>query len=169
MQSRAGPARAGEGEREVAVADRLHSTAIHLLRRLRREDDSAGLSAPQLSALSVVVHAGPVSLGALAAAEQVRPPTVTRTVRSLEAAGLVVREADAADRRVARVRATAAGRRVLEEGRRRRVASLAGRLARLEPGDLAALERAAGILERVLGAEWQGSGGAIDPGERTER
>jgi DNA-binding MarR family transcriptional regulator len=164
-ESRAGE----EGERAVAVADRLHSAAIHLLRRLRREDGPAGLSAPQLSALSVVVHAGPVSLGALAAAEQVRPPTVTRTVRALEAAGLVVREADGADRRVAWVRATPAGRRVMEEGRRRRVGSLAGRLARLEPGDLAALERAAGILERVLGEEGQGSGGTIGPRERTER
>ena len=75
----------------VQVADRLHSAAIHLLRSLRREDDAVGLSAPRLSALSVVVFAGPITLGALAAAEQVRPPTMTRLVQALEAEGLVER------------------------------------------------------------------------------
>src|SRR5215472_14325726 len=76
------------------LADRLHSAAIHLLRRLRREDDASGLPAPQLSALSVIVFAGPVTLGELAAAEQVRPPTITRLVDKLEAAGLAERASD---------------------------------------------------------------------------
>src|SRR6478672_923352 len=89
------------------LADRLHSAAIHLLRRLRREDDATGLPAPQLSALSVIVFGGPITLGALAQAEQVRPPTITRLVATLEEAGLVERETDASDRRVMRVRATA--------------------------------------------------------------
>src|SRR6476646_4707632 len=71
------------------LADRLHSVAIHILRRLRREDDASGLPAPQLSALSVIVFGGPITLGALAAAEQVRPPTITRLVATLEDAGLV--------------------------------------------------------------------------------
>src|SRR3954462_3251460 len=79
------------------LADRLHSAAIHLLRRLRREDDASGLPAPQLSALSVIVFGGPITLGALAAAEQVRPPTITRVVATLEESGLVVRETDDAD------------------------------------------------------------------------
>ncbi len=48
------------------LADRLHSAAIHLLRRLRREDDASGLPAPQLSALSVIVFGGPIAIGALA-------------------------------------------------------------------------------------------------------
>src|ERR671933_1067936 len=76
----------------VATADRLHSAAIHLLRRVRRQDDASGLTAPRLSALSVIVFGGPLTLGALAAAEQVRPPTMTRIVQALEEAGLVVRE-----------------------------------------------------------------------------
>src|SRR5712692_8958291 len=99
--------------RAAAVANRLHSAAIHLLRRLRTEDDVMGLTAPLASALSVVVFGGPITLGALARAEQVRPPTITRVVHQLERRGLVTREPDAEDRRVQRVRATAKGRRVL--------------------------------------------------------
>src|SRR5215472_5992302 len=113
------------------LADRLHSAAIHLLRRLRREDDASGLPAPQLSALSVIVFAGPVTLGALADAEQVRPPTITRLVDKLEAAGLVNRVADAVDRRISRVAATPKGIKLLHDGRRRRVASLAVSLKEL--------------------------------------
>ena len=133
----------------VQVADRLHSAAIHLLRSLRREDDAVGLSAPRLSALSVVVFAGPVTLGALAAAEQVRPPTMTRLVQALEAEGLVTRHPDPADGRVVRVAATARGRRLLAAGRARRVAALARRLAALPPAERRALAQAAELVERL--------------------
>lgn len=134
----------------LRTADRLHSAALHLLRRLRREDDAAGLTAPHLSALSVVVFGGPLTLGELAAAEQVKAPSMTRIVQKLERAGLVAREADPADRRVARVRATDAGAGVLRAGRSRRVEALAERLRALGPGEREALERAAEILERVV-------------------
>jgi DNA-binding MarR family transcriptional regulator len=130
----------------AGTADRLHSAAIHLLRLLRREDDAAGLSAPRLSALSVLVFGGPRTVGELAAAEQVRPPTMTRLVQALAAEGLVSREADPADARAVRVRATAKGKRLLQEGRARRVEALAGRLASLPAGDLATLDRAAEIV-----------------------
>src|SRR5215475_12843039 len=102
------PAKSARGNRRSPddLADGLHSAAIHLLRRLRREDDASGLPAPQLSALSVIVFTGPITLGALAVAEQVRPPTITKLVATLEASGLVERETDAADRRVVRVKAT---------------------------------------------------------------
>ena len=102
-------ARPNKSERESAqddaerTADRLHSAAIHLLRRLRREDAQSGLSAPRLSALSVLVFGGPLTLGELANAEQVRPPTMTRLVTALEADGLVTREPDASDGRLTRV------------------------------------------------------------------
>ena len=112
---------------DVALADRLHSAAIHLLRRLRTQDDASGLTAPRLSALSVLVFRGPVTLGELAAAEQVRPPTITRLIRDLERDGLVRRRADPADRRVQRVQATSAGVKLLHEGRARRVAGTRGR------------------------------------------
>jgi DNA-binding MarR family transcriptional regulator len=131
------------------VADALHSAAIHLLRWLRREDERSGLSGPRLSALSVIVFGGPVTLGELAAAEQVRPPTITRLVRALEAEGLVAREPDPRDGRVTRLRATEAGRRLLAEGRARRVAALARQLAPLSAEERATLARAAELLERL--------------------
>jgi DNA-binding MarR family transcriptional regulator len=137
------------------VADRLHSAALHLLRRLRAEDDRLGISPPRLSALSVVVFAGPLPIGALAAAEGVAAPTMTRLVDGLERDGLVVREPDRRDGRSVRVRATSEGRRVLTEGRGRRVATLAAGLRRLPDRDVATLRRAAELLERVAG-----SGGA---------
>lgn len=134
---------------EEETADRLHSAAIHLLRRLRTEDEASGLSAPRLSALSVVVFAGPITLGDLAAAEQVRPPTISRLVKELERDGLVERFADPTDGRVQRLRATARGRRLLEEGRRRRVARLARDLATLSPADRRLLARASRLLESL--------------------
>src|ERR1700722_9209081 len=91
------------------IADRIHSAAIHLLRKLRREDDASGFSAPRLSALSVVVFAGPVSLGELAAAEQVRPPTMTRIVDALARQGLVTRRKNARDGRSIQIAATVEG------------------------------------------------------------
>ena len=97
------------------LADRLHSAAIHLLRRLRRVDDSTGLTAPKLSALSVIVFGGPITLGDLAKTEQVRPPTMTHLVRDLQRAGLVRTRTDSQDRRVTRVEATARGLRVLDD------------------------------------------------------
>jgi len=145
----ASPRRAAGGP-SADLADRLHSAAIHLLRRLRRQDDASGLPAPQLSALSVIVFGGPITLGALAQAEQVRPPTITKLVATLEEAGLVEREIDPADRRVARVRATARGARLLHEGRRRRVATLAADLARLPAAERACLARALPILEKIV-------------------
>ena len=146
-------------------ADRLHSLAIGLLRRLRREDDAAGLSAPRLSALSVVVFGGPLTIGALASAEQVKPPTMTRLVAGLERDGLVLRELDAADGRVVRVRATPRGERLLAEGRARRVGTLARALERLTSDEAAALDVAVGALERMLREE---AGAARDaaPGAR---
>ncbi len=138
------------GEEAARVADRLHSAAIHLLRRLRFEDAESGLTAPRLSALSVIVFGGPLTLGDLAAAEQVRPPTITRLVRDLEADGLARVLLDPADGRVRRVEATEDGRRVLLEGRRRRVERLAADLAALPPSDLDTLARAVALLEALL-------------------
>lgn len=135
-----------------ALADRLHSAAIHLLRGLRRQDEAIGLPTAQLSALSVVVFAGPLPLRRLAAAEQVRSPTMSRIVSALERAGLVARRPDPADARSALIAATAAGRRLLMDGRRRRVQDLGARLRELSRGELDALAAAAPALVRVSGA-----------------
>lgn len=137
--------------RVLALADRLHSASIHLLRQLRRQDAASGVTAPHLSALSVLVFGGERTLGELAAAEGVRPPSMTRIVQNLERAGLVARETDADDRRVGRVRATPEGVRLLQEGRGRRVAELADRLERLPEPERAALEAGVAVLQRVLG------------------
>jgi len=140
----------------VDTADRLHSAAIHLLRRLRREDTATGLAPARLSALSVLVFGGPASLTHLAAAEQVQAPTMTKIVQALEAGGLVRREPVPGDRRGARIVATARGRRVLHEGRRRRVARLAADLAALPDAERRALDRAVDILERLGGGTARG-------------
>lgn len=131
------------------VATRLHSAAIHLLRRLRTEDAASGLSAPQLSALSVVVFGGPVTLGDLARAEQVRPPTISRLVAGLVRAGLVETVPDPNDRRVQRVKATARGRALLEGGRARRVKRLTRDLERLDRHEFAVVAEAIATIERV--------------------
>jgi DNA-binding MarR family transcriptional regulator len=135
---------------EVLLADRLHSVAIHLLRRVRRADEATGISPGELSALSVVVFGGPVTLGELAAAEQVRPPSMTRVVKALEAEGLVTRAIDAVDRRVARIRATAKGNRLIKRGRSARVALLAEWLLELSAKERMTLGDATQVLERVL-------------------
>src|SRR5580700_534489 len=106
------------------TADRLHSAAIHLLRRLRVRDRESGVGPAQLSALSVLVFGGPKSLGELAEAEQVRPPTMSRIVAGLEREGLVRGHATDDGRRV-RLEATLQGVRLMSESRQRRVESLA--------------------------------------------
>ena len=133
----------------VATADRLHSAAIHLLRSLRVEDRASGLSGPRLSALSVIVFGGPVTMSALAQAEQVQPPTVTKLVAEMERDGLVERVRDREDRRVQIVQATPAGRQLLLEGRRRRVARLTAALEQLPASERKLVADASEIIERL--------------------
>jgi DNA-binding MarR family transcriptional regulator len=133
------------------IADRLHSAAIHLLRRLRVEDKAMGLSAPRASVLSVIVFRGPVSMSALAEAEQVRRPTITRLVDGLERRGLVRRVSHAEDGRVLLVEATAAGKRLLAQGRVRRVERLMKDIAHLGVEDQRVLARAAALMEGLRG------------------
>ena len=147
----AAPATGSASDEAFELADRLHSVAIHLVRRVRRSDSATGLAGPRLSALSVLVFGGPMTISELAAAEQVRPPTMTRIVGALEGMGLVEREGDPQDRRVVRVRATPRGIEVLEEGRRRRIDVLARALDRVSAEDQATIARALDTLEVVVG------------------
>jgi DNA-binding MarR family transcriptional regulator len=135
------------------VADRVHSAAIRLLRAVRVADELTGLSAPRLSALSVLVFGGPMSLSALASAEQVTAPTMSKLVADLEAEGLVSKRADKADRRGLRVEVTARGRRLMSEGRRRRLNLLRERLEKLTPGERAKLQEAADLMLRLAAGE----------------
>lgn len=134
----------------TAVADRLHSAAIHLLRRLRKQDVATGEGPARLSALSVLVFGGAKTLGELAAAEQVKPPTMSRIVSGLARDRLVEVAADAADARRMHIRATAKGKSILQQGRERRIAYLASHLEQLSAEELKALGHAVEILGRVL-------------------
>ncbi len=136
----------------LEIADRLHSTAIHLLRKLRREDARTGLNTPRLSALSVIVFAGPIALGQLAAAEQVRPPTMTRIVKALVAMGLATRRRNPEDARSVQIAATSAGKRLMMRGRERRVRALAAQVDRLTQHERSTLRQAEAIISRVVTA-----------------
>src|SRR6266480_1391658 len=136
--------------REGQVADRLHSAAIHLLRSARRTDPLTGVSPAQLSALSVLMS-GPKTLGDLAAAEQVRPPTMSRLVSAMERAGVARKTINRNDARVIRVHATPKGLRALSRGRSMRIAAIERLLHELDPADLATVEHAVSTIETLLG------------------
>ena len=133
----------------VGLADRLHSVAIRLLRRARREDAAMGLPPAQASVLSVLVFGGARTLSALADVEQVKAPTMTRIVDALERAGLAQRQPDADDRRKLSIAATTAGIRLMQQGRSRRVKALAHLLADLDRNERATLDSAIALLGRL--------------------
>jgi DNA-binding MarR family transcriptional regulator len=134
----------------LAAADRLHSAAIHLLRRLRKQDAATGEGPARLSALSVLVFGGAKTLGELASAEQVKPPTMSRIVAGLERSGLVDIARDPHDARRMRIRATGKGTLLLQRGRERRIEYLASYLAKLTKEELDQLSAASKILETLL-------------------
>ena len=144
------------------LADRLHSAAIHLLRRLRKQDVATGEGPARLSALSVLVFGGPKTLGELAAAEQVKPPTMSRMVAGLARDHLVTISADPHDARRLRIAATAKGTCLLQKGRRLRIAALTAHLGSLTPAQLARLGEAVEILEGLL-ARWNWNGPVVTP------
>jgi len=146
----AGAVSASHTAERSALADRLHSLAIHMLRRVRRGDEAAGLSAPRLSALSVVIYRGPISLTELAKAEGVTAPTMTRLTQALVRSGLVEKSINQTDNRVVLLRATPAGKRTLDIARAKRLAALEELLERLEPDDAALVERAVSALEPLF-------------------
>ena len=115
----------------AAIAARLRLSATRLARQLRQESDAA-LTPSQLSALASIDRHGPVTLGALAEQERVAPPSVTKVVGKLEAAGLVARRLDDRDRRVAWVSVTTLGANRLAQIRQRKTAWLSARLAQLD-------------------------------------
>ncbi|MBI3438083.1 MAG: MarR family transcriptional regulator [Proteobacteria bacterium] len=112
-------------------------------------DDETGLSAPKLSALSVLVYRGPSSLKDLARAEQVTAPTMSKLVADLEADGLAAKRADREDKRGLRIEVTARGRALFEEGRRRRLALLRNKVAQLAKAEQSLLGEAAALMLRI--------------------
>ncbi|MBV8980103.1 MAG: MarR family transcriptional regulator [Acidimicrobiia bacterium] len=141
---------------EAELAARLRLSVTRLARRLRQQAAAESEVSPsQLSTLASVDRLGPITLGDLAAVERVQPPTMTRIVAALDEAGLVRREVDQNDRRIARVQTTVAGRKFLERSRGRKEAYLAARIRTLDADDRAILARAAVILEKILEGEGQ--------------
>jgi DNA-binding MarR family transcriptional regulator len=135
----------------LEVADRLHSAAIHLLRQARKQDVLARQGPARLSALSVLVFGGPMALGQLAAAEQVKAPTMSRIAAGLKRSGLAAIETDARDGRRIRVTATPKGERLLQRARVRRIRLLAENLSGLKETELGTLLKAAELMERAVG------------------
>ncbi|MFZ0734116.1 MAG: MarR family transcriptional regulator [Candidatus Sulfotelmatobacter sp.] len=135
------------------MADKLHSAAIHLLRRVRKQDAATGEGPARLSALSVLVFGEAKTLKELAAAEQVKPPTMSRIVAGLARSRLVGIGDDPEDGRRMRIRATGKGTRLLEKARRMRIEALASQLIRLPADEQGDLGKAVEILGRLL-QEW---------------
>lgn len=131
------------------MAARLDSVSAKLVRIVRRDQHSDLISPPRLSALATIVRTGPLSLSALAAAEQVRAPTMSRIVEELVQEGLVIRETPPADRRSVRISPTEAGKSLLERAGKQRVGALTKRLDTLAESEKRALLRAVELLERV--------------------
>ena len=94
---------------------------------------------------------GSKTLGDLAAAEQVRPPTMSRLVSEMERAGVARKVSDRADGRVVRVHATQKGTRALARGRAMRIEAIERLISELDPDDLSNLERAVSTIEKLLG------------------
>ena len=132
------------------LADRLHSAAIHLLRHVRVQDAASGLAPARLSALSVLVFGGAMSLNDLARAEQVRPPTMSRIVDALESENLIRRTVNPRDRRAVVLEATEKGTAILWQGRKRRVKFLAKHLSRLSEQECKQIEAAIKAIQKAM-------------------
>lgn len=132
------------------AVERFHHLAIALLRSLRKVDEANGLSGPRASALSVLVFRGPQSLGELAAAEGVKPPTMSRLVKAMQAQGWVDSEMAAHDQRAVRIAASARGRKLLLRGREKRLAAIRMLLGDASAEERKALEVVVELLARTL-------------------
>jgi DNA-binding MarR family transcriptional regulator len=132
------------------IAEQLHSSTIHLLRQLRRADKASGTTAPRLSALSVIVFNGPITLGKLADMEQVRPPTMTRIVNALEGERLILKTRGENDGRMVHLSATNQGRKLLLEARVRRVSLLANAIKKISEPEQANLVSALSTIQKLI-------------------
>ncbi len=131
-----------------AVIERFHHAAIRMLRSMRAVDEAGGFSGPRASALSVLVFVGPQSLGDLAAIEGVKPPTMSRLVKAMQAEGLVEATPQSHDQRQIRIAASERGKRALMKARERRLAALQDMLRDASPPEIQAMEKVVALLTR---------------------
>ncbi|MDQ3733125.1 MAG: MarR family transcriptional regulator [Actinomycetota bacterium] len=134
----------------AALAHDLRLAVMRLSRRLRSQRANTSVTLTQLAALSTLRAKGPMTPGELASHERVQPPSMTRVLASLEAAGLVARTKHDTDGRQVIVKVTDRARDLLDEEIGMREAWLAQRLNELDPEDREQLRRASAIIERLL-------------------
>jgi DNA-binding MarR family transcriptional regulator len=143
----------GDDVRRSALADRLTSATLRLVRRIRQEDHALGETPARLSVISTLINRGPTTLTDLAEIERVRPPTLTRLVQALERDGHVVRRRARHDGRVWVVTTTSNAWKLLQDASGRRVGVLRSGLRTLQPDEIRVLEEAAVLLERLAADE----------------
>lgn len=134
---------------QAGLASALRIAVMRLARRLRNEREDTSLTLTQLSTLGTLARIGPLTLGELAAAERIQPPSMTRIVTGLQERALVVREPDASDRRLVIVRLADEGKELVAADRRRRDAWLNQRLRELSPEEREVLRQAVPVLEKL--------------------
>lgn len=132
---------------ELAAGLRLAVT--RLARRMRQQAETP-ITPSMLSALATVEAKGPLTLRELAESERIQPPTMTVIAARLEDAGLVTREVDRDDRRIARLSISTQGQKLLNKHRTRKEAFLATKLAGLSADQLATIKSAVSIFEKLL-------------------
>jgi DNA-binding MarR family transcriptional regulator len=136
--------------RKSETAARVHAAAIHLLRRVRRNDPLMALTPARASVLSVLVFGGPKSPGELAEIEQVAAPTMTKLINGLVRDGYVLKRPSREDGRAVVITATAKARNALEAGRRRRIELVRALFAELTDDEWQTLAKAASLIEGSL-------------------
>lgn len=141
---------AGSLNKHTEVAEKLHRVAIYLLRNTKKHEQESGLTPERLSLLSILVYVGPQTINSLAEMEQVSAPAITRTVKSLEKQGYVIKSRSKTDQRVVYVAPTRKSQQLLDETRRKRLERIEHMLEGAAEEDLQQLEVAMAILEKQI-------------------
>src|SRR3954453_8241762 len=134
---------------DAALAGSLRDAIGRLGRRMRAERAASDLSLGQWAALRTLESHGPMTPSELAAHEKIQPPSVTKILARLEQHDYVSRTPDPTDRRQVVLAATAAGRALLADDRRRKDRFVSQRLQALDPDERAALAAALPVLEKL--------------------
>lgn len=134
----------------ASLANRLVICAVVLTRWLRAADPAPQLSGPHASALAIIVNGEGIKPSTLAALEEVKRPTIARTIAELEALGLILRQRNATDGRSVWLFPTPQGQALFDAGQKRRIQPLRAALDNLTPADGAKIEAAVRVLEDVL-------------------